>query len=234
MPKKKEKAIMAWSGGKDSSFALDELWRSPEIEISSLLTPLTEDYSRISMHGIRQSLLHQQAASLGIPLIEVFIPKNSDMQIYESRMEEALFHQKETGVSTVIFGDIFLEDLRSYREENLASLGLKAFFPLWKRDTSELAQEFIRKGFKASLACVDTALLDESFSGRPFDSQLLIDLPPEVDPCGENGEFHTFVHDGPIFNYPIAHTRGERVIRNEHFCFIDFVPQAQLETKPFA
>lgn len=224
MSKKKEKAILSWSGGKDSSLALHAVSLAGNYEISALLTTVTEGYQRISMHGIRRSLLHQQAKSLGIPLIEVDIPQKSDMQTYEDRMESALRAQIELGISTVIFGDIFLEDLRDYRVENLKLLDLNARFPLWKKDTRQLADSFIQQGFKASVAVVDTNVLDASFAGRPFTTEFLNDLPANIDPCGENGEFHTFAYDGPIFDFPIEHSMGEVVLRDKRFNFADFIP----------
>jgi uncharacterized protein (TIGR00290 family) len=172
---------------------------------------------------VRCVLLEQQAGSLGIPLRKILIPKDCSNAIYESRMKTLLEDGLREGIDTVAFGDIFLEDLKLYREKNLAQLGMKGIFPIWKRDSADLARTFIDLGFKAVLVCIDTAKLDASFAGRSFDHDLLRDLPPGVDPCGENGEFHSFAWDGPIFNHPIPHTRGEVVLR-ERFCFCDLVP----------
>jgi len=213
----------SWSGGKDSSLALYEIQKANTHHVAGLLTTITEDYDRISMHGVRRVLLEAQAEALGLPLKKISIPKDSTNAIYESRMRALLEEGLREGIDTVAFGDIFLEDLKLYREKNLAQLGMKGLFPIWKRDTAELAQTFIRLGFKAALACVDTAFLDSSFAGRPYDGDLLRDLPPNVDPCGENGEFHSFAFDGPIFKHPIPHTVGE-VVRKDRFCFCDFVP----------
>jgi uncharacterized protein (TIGR00290 family) len=215
--------FLSWSGGKDSSLALYEIRKANSHRVAGLITTITEDYDRISMHGVRRALLEQQADALGVPLRKILIPKDSTNAIYEARMRALLGEGLTEGIDTVAFGDIFLEDLKLYREKNLAQLGMKGLFPIWKRDTAELARTFIDLGFKAVLACVDTAILDASFAGRPYDQDLLRDLPPHVDPCGENGEFHSFAFDGPIFKHPIKHTRGE-VVQRDHYCFCDFVP----------
>ena len=215
--------FLSWSGGKDSSLAFYEIRKANSHRVAGLITTITEDYDRISMHGVRRALLEQQADALGIPLRKILIPKDSTNAIYESRMRALLEEGLTEGIDTVAFGDIFLEDLKLYREKNLAQLGMKGLFPIWKRDTSELARTFIELGFKAVLACVDTAILDASFAGRLYDQKLLRDLPPHVDRCGENGEFHSFAFDGPIFKHPINHTVGE-VVQRDHYCFCDFVP----------
>jgi uncharacterized protein (TIGR00290 family) len=214
---------MCWSGGKDSSLALYELRKEGVYNVAALLTTITEDYDRISMHGVRVALLEQQAESLGLPLLKVLIPKEATNEVYEARMRAQLEAGLRQGVDTVAFGDIFLEDLKLYREKNLAQLGMKGLFPIWKRDSAELGRTFIDLGFKAELACIDTQHLDPSFAGRAYDASLLRDLPTTVDPCGENGEFHSFAYDGPIFKHPIAHTLGE-VVRRDRYCFCDFVP----------
>jgi uncharacterized protein (TIGR00290 family) len=215
--------LFCWSGGKDSALALYEIRKANDYRVAALLTTVTEDYDRISMHGVRCALLERQAEELGLPLKKVLIPKDSTNDIYESRMRALLEEGLRAGIDTVAFGDIFLEDLKLYRERNLAQLGMKALFPIWKRETSELAQTFIRLGFQAALACVDTAILDASFAGRAYDQDLLRDLPAGVDPCGENGEFHSFAFDGPIFRHRVQHTRGE-VVQRDHYCFCDFLP----------
>ena len=215
--------FFCWSGGKDSARALYEIQEANDCTVAALLTTITEDYDRISMHGVRRALLERQAEALGLPLQKVYIPKDATNDVYESRMRTILEEGLRKGIDTVAFGDIFLEDLKLYREKNLAQLGMKGIFPIWKRDSRELAQAFIGLGFKAVLVCVDTAILDASFAGRVFNEDLLRDLPSKVDPCGENGEFHSFVVDGPNFKQAISYTRGERVQR-DRFCFCDLVP----------
>jgi uncharacterized protein (TIGR00290 family) len=219
----KEKILCCWSGGKDCALALHEILRSDEFEVAALLTTLTEDYQRVSMHGVRVELLEMQAGSLNLPLEKVWIPRDADEDTYESRMREVLEKQRSTGVTKVAFGDIFLEDVRRHREEKLAEIGITAIFPLWGRDTDELARAFIREGFEAILTCVDTQQLEGCFTGRAVDEKLLADLPHPVDPCGENGEFHTFVHTGPIFRCPIPYRTGETVLRDDRFCFCDVI-----------
>ena len=218
------KTILSWSGGKDSALALHEVQKTGEYEIQALLTTITEAYDRSSMHGIRRSLIEQQAESLGIPLEEVLLSPVSSNEEYDVRMREMLERYKGEGVSAVVFGDIFLEDVRNYREERLASVGMKGIFPLWGRDTTELARAFTELGFKAVITCVDTEQMDAGYAGRAFDGELLASLPAGVDPCGENGEFHSFVYDGPIFKRAIPHTAGEVVLRDEHFMFADLTP----------
>jgi uncharacterized protein (TIGR00290 family) len=215
--------FLSWSGGKDSARALYEIQKANSYSVAALLSTITEDYDRISMHGVRRVLLEQQAEALGLPLKKVLIPKEATNDIYESRMRALLEEGLREGIDTVAFGDIFLEDLKLYRENNLAQLGMKGLFPIWKRDSAELAQSFINLGFKAVLACIDTKFLDPSFAGRPYDQDLLRDLPPNVDPCGENGEFHSFAFDGPIFKHRINHTVGE-VVRRDRYCFCDLIP----------
>jgi uncharacterized protein (TIGR00290 family) len=215
--------LFCWSGGKDSARALYEIQEANDCTVAALLTTITEDYDRISMHGVRRALLERQAEALGLPLQKVYIPKDATNDVYEARMRTLLEEGLRKGIDTVAFGDIFLEDLKLYREKNLAQLGMKGIFPIWKRDSRELAQAFIGLGFKAVLVCVDTAILDASFAGRVFNEDLLRDLPSKVDPCGENGEFHSFVVDGPNFKQAISYTRGERVQR-DRFCFCDLVP----------
>lgn len=213
---------LAWSGGKDSALALHAL-RAAGREPDALLTTVTEGVERISVHGVRRALLHAQAAALGIALVEVRIPLPCPNEVYEARMEAALAAPPLDAVTEVAFGDLFLEDVRAYREERLAPTGRRALFPVWGRDTAELARTFIDQGFEAILATVDPRFLDASFAGRAYDAELLADLPPTVDPCGENGEFHTFVHAGPIFAAPIAVTTGELVER-DGFAYRDIVP----------
>jgi uncharacterized protein (TIGR00290 family) len=219
-----EKALVSWSGGKDSAMALAEILRSGEYDVAALLTTVTRDYDRISMHGVRRALLHRQAESLGLSLEELFITKNASNAEYEACMEKTLSAYRNRGITTVVFGDIFLEDLRQYREEKLSALNLRGLFPLWKKETNALAREFIAAGFKAVTTCVDTKVLGEEFVGREIDEAFLSDLPPGVDPCGEEGEYHSFVYDAPIFRKRIEFTVGEKVLRDERFYFCDLIP----------
>jgi uncharacterized protein (TIGR00290 family) len=219
--------LFTWSGGKDSALALFELRRNPDCTISSLLTTITEDYDRISMHGVRSILLARQAESLGLAIDTISIPSNSSNEEYEAKLREKLQGYHEQGVRTVAFGDIFLEDLKKYREEKLSAIGMQALFPLWKRDTLELSHTFLDLGFKAVITCVDSQVLDRKFAGRLFDEHFLAELPSNVDPCGENGEFHSFVFDGPIFRKRIDYTVGEVVLRDNRFYFCDLLPQGR-------
>jgi uncharacterized protein (TIGR00290 family) len=209
---------LSWSGGKDSALALWTL-RRRLLEPEALITTITETYERISMHGVRRELLARQAEALRIPLVEVVIPPSCVNEIYEARMAEAFATAPLSGVEAVAFGDLFLEDVRAYREERLAAAGKRGLFPLWGRDTADLASEFLDAGFEATVVCVDPRLLDASSCGRRYD-ELLAELPPSVDPCGENGEFHTFVSAGPIFAEPIVCKRGE-IVEREGFVFCD-------------
>jgi uncharacterized protein (TIGR00290 family) len=222
-----EKILLAWSGGKDSAMALGELRRSSEFEVAALLVTVTEGYDRVSMHGVRRVLIERQADSLDLPLHEVFIPPECVNETYESRMREALEHWRAAGVRRVAFGDLFLEEVRAYRERNLARLDMQGLFPVWGRNTRELAREFIRESFRAVLVCVDTAQVAAEFAGRIYDEALLRDLPTTADACGENGEFHTFVFDGPLFREPVAFARGELVTR-DRFRFCDLTPAASV------
>jgi uncharacterized protein (TIGR00290 family) len=219
------KALFTWSGGKDGAMALHELQKTHDYEISALLTTVTEDYDRISMHGVHSILLERQAESLGIPLEKVYITKEASNHEYEAKMRSKLTGYKDKGISSVVFGDIFLEDLRKYREENLSKIGMRGIFPIWKRDTKELAYSFMDLGFKAVITCVDSEVLDRRFVGKEFDPQFLSEIPSHVDPCGENGEFHSFVYDGPIFRKKILHSRGKVVLRNNRFYYCDLIPQ---------
>lgn len=223
----KEKVLVYWSCGKDSVLTLHALQEAGVYEVAALLTTLTEDYDRVSMHGVRRVLLEQQAASAGIPLEKVYISKDESNEAYEARMDKVLERYLMAGVSTVAIGDIFLEDLRAYREQELSKRGMKGLFPIWKRDTTELAQTFLELGFKGIITCVDTDTLDGRFAGRDYDEQFLADLPPEVDPCGENGEFHSFVYGGPVFREPVQIAVGEVVLRENRFCFCDVVPAGE-------
>ena len=220
----RERVLMSWSGGKDSSLALHQIQQSQKYEIEALVTTVTADYDRVSMHGLRNSLLNDQVQALNIPLHKVEISKNATNDEYQSRMEEALLEYKNQGMESVVFGDLFLEDIKKYREELLGEIGMECLFPIWGKDTIKLAQDFIDMGFKAKTVCVDSNILGKEFVGREFDRQFLDDLPHTIDPCGENGEFHTFVYDGPIFDKPISHEIGEIVLRDERFYYCDILP----------
>jgi uncharacterized protein (TIGR00290 family) len=213
---------LSWSGGKDSALALWRL-RREQFEPEALITTVTESYDRISMHGVRRELLAQQAQAVGLPLVEILIPPACVNDVYEARMAQAFAASPLSGVDAVAFGDLFLEDVRVYREQRLAAAGKRGLFPLWGKDTGALAREFLDAGFEATLVCVDPRMLDRSFAGRRYDKQLLAELPAGVDPCGENGEFHTFVHGGPIFETPIACATGE-VVERDGFVFCDLIP----------
>jgi uncharacterized protein (TIGR00290 family) len=220
----KEKAIVLWSGGKDAALALFETQR--DWEVVALLTTVTEGFDRISMHGVRTSLVKQQARSLGYAFDTVDISAVCSNEEYETKLGTALGRYRGAGVTAVICGDIFLEDVRRFREEKLFTAGLKGVFPLWKRETTELARRFIALGFRSVLCCVDTKVLDQSFAGRLYDHDLLADLPPGVDPCGENGEFHSFVFDGPNLAGRIDYKTGERTLTDSGFCYCDLLPGA--------
>ena len=211
---------MCWSGGKDSSMALRRALNDPSLKVEALLTTVTDGYDRISMHGVRRTLLEEQARRIGLPLEQVRILQHASNEHYEASMRELLLKYKARGVSRVIFGDLFLEDIRAYREKQLAQIGMRGVYPLWQLDTRKLAHQFIDDGFRAVLVCVDSNQLDPLFCGRDFDWPLLADLPADVDPCGERGEFHTFVYDGPLFSQPMQIVKGE-VVERDGFWFCD-------------
>jgi len=218
----KPKALIAWSSGKDCAWALHEARRSGDYDIVGALTTVTDSFQRVSMHGVREELLVAQLAAAALPSITVRIPYPCPNDIYERAMAAALARAEADGVTHVIFGDLFLADLRAYREEKMKSVGMTCVFPLWQRPTDALAKEMIAGGVEACLAVVDLSKLDVAFAGRRFDSALLADLPDGIDPCGENGEFHTFVAAGPMFKERIAVTNGETVER-DGFAFADLV-----------
>ncbi len=218
------KAILSWSSGKDSAMALHRILRSKDFEIVCLLTTITDRFHRISMHGVREELLDAQAQSVGYPIQKVVIPYPCSNQVYEERMANFLSGWKTKGVRHVIFGDLFLEDIRNYREQKLSQIDMTPVFPLWGEDTAELAREMLKVGFRAVVTCVDPKRLEPKFAGHLFDETFLRNIPPGVDPCGENGEFHTFVYDGPIFNQPISVKVGETVTR-DGFTFTDLEQQ---------
>jgi len=210
----KTKAIMNWSGGKDSALALHAIWQAGEFEVVGLLTTVNEVYGRITMHGVRESLIEQQAEALGLPLTKVFIPEQVNMAVYDALMRRHLKPLLDAGVTHAIFGDIFLEDLRAYREKRLAEMNLTGVFPLWQEETAVLAQKFVTAGFRAYTVCVNEKALGKNFVGREMSDEFFKSLPEGVDVCGENGEFHSFVFDGPIFQKPISCRLGEIVHRN--------------------
>ena len=220
----REKILLSWSGGKDSALALYELKIHNKYKICALLTTITEEYDRISMHGVRRILLEEQADSLGIPLEKVFISKNMSDTDYGLKMEITLKKYVRKGIFTVGFGDVFLEDVRKYREDNLSKIGMTALFPLWNKNTGDLAYTFIERGFKAVVTCVDTHFLGREYVGREYDKKFLSELPPSVDLCGENGEFHSFVYDGPGFTSKVLFTIGDVVLRENRFYFCDLIP----------
>jgi uncharacterized protein (TIGR00290 family) len=204
---------MSWSGGKDSALALYRLTQQGLYRVDCLLTSMNAAFGRVSMHGLRRELLESQAAALGIALRTLELPEQPDMPAYEQAMQDQISQLASEGFTHGCFGDIFLEDLRDYRERSWATANLQSVFPLWKNNSTELMNEFIRLGFRALVICVNETLLDRSFCGRELDPDFLLDLPASVDPCGENGEYHSFVYDGPLFSRPVGFRKGEQVFR---------------------
>ena len=216
------KAYVSWSSGKDSAFALYEAQRSGVADVVGVLTTVNEVYGRVAMHGVRDDVLDRQIAALGLPALKVMLPNPCSNEIYQERMAQACARIKEQGVRHIVFGDLFLEDIRAYREQQLAAVGMTGIFPLWQRDTAVLARAMIDSGMVAHLVCVDPRRLGREFAGRRFDSRLLDELPREVDPCGENGEFHTLVSAGPMFAEPIDVRLGE-IVERDGFVFADVI-----------
>ncbi len=216
--------VISWSGGKDSCIALYEIQREQKYRVAALLTTITLDYDRISMHGVRRMLLERQAASLGLQLHQLLISKGATNEEYETKIGEAFSLYRERGIDSIVFGDLFLEDIRAYREQFLARHRMRCLFPVWQRDTSVFIRQFLELGYRAVVTCVDSNVLDQSFAGRLIDESFLSSLPAQVDPCGENGEFHSFVFDGPIFTAPVKFSLGQTVLR-ESFWFRDLVPE---------
>jgi uncharacterized protein (TIGR00290 family) len=214
---------LSWSGGKDSALAYAALLKDPEIEVVAFLTSITRGFDRISIHGVRRRLLEEQVEQLGLPLVEIALEPACTSDVYEKAFQSALsvIRERWPAVAGIAFGDLFLEDVRAYRERALEGSGFAPLFPLWHLDTATLARHFIDEGYSARLVCVDTTQLDGEFAGRVFDEDLLADLPLSVDPCGENGEFHTFVWDGPTFRSPVSHRTGEKVLRDDRFMYCD-------------
>ncbi|MDG6906425.1 MAG: adenine nucleotide alpha hydrolase [Nitrososphaerota archaeon] len=219
-----EKVLLSWSGGKDSSLSYYEIRHIMDREIAGLVTTVTQDYQRISMHGVRRELLRRQADAMRLQLYEVMIPKNASNEIYERQTRKTVLDIVEREkISQVVFGDLFLQDIRKYREKMFGELGISCEFPIWGKGTEELANFFVASGFKAIICCVDPKKIGKEFCGREYDLDLLFDLPVNVDPCGENGEFHTFVYDGPIFRKKIDVKVGE-VVEREGIYFADILP----------
>lgn len=221
-----EKLVMAWSGGKDSAVALEALQRDPAYEVVGLLTTITGEYERISMHGVRVALLEAQAEALGLALHKVTIPSKCSNEVYEQAMGKAVADCEAQGVTAMGFGDLFLEDIRAYRERMLLPTGIRPVFPLWLRETGQLARDMMAAGFQATLCCIDPQKLGPEFVGRSYDPELLAGLPDGVDPCGEYGEFHTLVCNAPNFSKPVGITLGD-VVERDGFWFCDLLPAGE-------
>jgi uncharacterized protein (TIGR00290 family) len=225
-----QKVLLSWSGGKDSAWALHLLLRDPSVDVVALLTTFNSDFDRVAMHAVRRELMEQQAAAAGLPLWAVPLPWPCSNEEYEKCMRQMLGRAISEGIQIVAFGDLFLEDIRAYRETQMAKAHMTPLFPVWGINTGELAHEMIASGLKARLTCVDPRKLDASVAGREFDEQLLRDLPPGIDPCGENGEFHSFVYAGPMFRHAIAIETGE-VVERDGFVFADLLPAREAAAK---
>lgn len=224
-PTERRSVALSWSGGKDSALALDALRSDPSVDVVELLTSVTLEYDRVSIHGVRRALLAAQARAIGLPLTEIVLQPASSNEQYDDAVARALadLRTRHPRLDAIAYGDLFLEDVRRYREQRLGPLGFAGMFPIWGRPTRALAEEFIDRGFEGRLVCVDTTQLDAAFAGRAFDRALLADLPPSVDPCGERGEFHTFVSNGPGFATPVPYTVGDVVIRDGRFAYCDLL-----------
>lgn len=217
------RALLSWSSGKDSAWALHTLRAEGAVDVVGLLTTFNEQFDRVAMHGVRHDVVEQQAAAVGLPLWPVMLPWPCPNESYEAAMATAIDEAKDRGITHIAFGDLFLEDIRAYREERMAAAGMTPLFPLWARETAALAEEMVAAGTRATVVCVDPAQLDPTFCGREFDSPFLALLPGSVDPCGERGEFHTFAWDGPAFASPVVVDRGE-VVQRDGFVFADVRP----------
>jgi uncharacterized protein (TIGR00290 family) len=228
----KPKAIFSWSGGKDSSYCLHKVLTENVYEVCYLLTTVNANFKRVSMHGVREELLDEQANAIGIPLLKVWVTEGTNTE-YEKQMEALLVKAKSEGIEHVIFGDIFLEDLRTYRETNLARVNMKAVFPLWKINTTQLIDDFIKQGFKTITCCVNDGYLNEAWVGKEIDTKFINELPDNVDPCGENGEYHTFCYDGPLFEKPISFTTGEKIYKPLYIKTTDDICSSNVVTKGF-
>ena len=218
-----KQVLMSWSGGKDSCLALYEVQQSHEYQVAALLTTITEDYDRISMHGVRRELLQRQVTALGLPLQQIVITRGATNEEYEKKFIDACAGYLDKGIDSIIFGDLFLEDIKRYRDAFLARHNLRGIYPVWRRNTTEFINRFLELGFKAIVTCVDAKVLGSEFAGRVIDETFVSSLPAPVDPCGENGEFHTFVFDGPNFHQPVTFSTGEVVCR-DGFWFCDLLP----------
>lgn len=227
------RVVLSWSGGKDSALALQALREDPTVEVAALLTSVTREYDRVSIHGVRRTLLERQARRLGLRLLTIELDPATTNDRYQDAFLEALERvaRELPDVSAIAFGDLFLADVRAYREKLLEGTGFEPLFPLWGLDTAELARKFVRDGFVARLVCVDTTQLDGAFAQRQFDDAFLAELPSSVDPCGERGEFHTFVSYGPGYEGPVEYTVGEVVLRDERFAFADLLPEESAPTR---
>jgi len=220
----KPKAWLSWSTGKDSAWALHVTRQRGEVEAIVLLTTVNTQFQRVAMHAVRETLLDAQARATGLPLIKVPIPYPCPNAQYEEAMEAAMSQARAAGVYHVVFGDLFLEDIRKYREEKLAACGMQPQFPIWGLDTRELARQMVEAGLRAYVTCVDPKKLAREFAGRVYDEQFLTDLPTGIDPCGENGEFHTFAFAGPMFHAPVSAQVGE-IVERDGFIFADLLPE---------
>lgn len=224
---RRPKAWLSWSTGKDSAWALHEVRARGEVEVVALLTTLNSAHQRVAMHAVREALLDAQVEALGLPVIKVPIPPNCVNAVYEEAMANAMARARAEGVFHVVFGDLFLADVRAYREKHLTACGMNGVFPLWSLDTVALAGEMVASGVRAAITCVDPKQLSPAFAGRTFDAALLEELPPGVDPCGEKGEFHTFAFAGPMFRWPIGVRPGE-IVERDGFVFADLLPAEAL------
>jgi uncharacterized protein (TIGR00290 family) len=225
------RTVISWSSGKDAAFALHEVRRAGNHEVVGLLTTVTRAFNRVSMHGVREELLEEQARAAGLPLVKVEIPSPCPNEVYERAMGEAVAHLRQDGVEVIVFGDLFLEDVRNYRESRMKDTGIRPEFPLWGRPTDTLARTMIASGLSATLVCLDPKKLPARFAGRSFDLALLDELPPNVDPCGEGGEFHTFATGGPMFDHEIRITPGV-VVERDGFVFADLLPANTIAGAP--
>lgn len=217
-----KKALLSWSGGKDAALALSSIQKRQEYEIVALLTILTEDDKRVSMHGVRKQLLDTQASMLNLPIEYVYLPTSASNELYENRMEETLSRYLNQGVDTVIFGDLFVEEIRQYRENQLSQVGMKAAFPLWNKSQKDLIKQFLNEGFQAVTVCIDTNALSQAFLGKNLDESFFSNLPDSIDICGEHGEYHTFVYDCPLFKQPISLQKGKISMKWNHFAYCDY------------